>query len=110
MVCGIIIFQLGNLYGRYLKYQRTQKKLAKRNRCAKGEIHEKSCPKYSVNHCLTRESFLEEKAAKQVNDQFKQELYLNNEGMEDDNISDDSSNCEELDDDEGKSKQISLCN
>ena len=104
MLLGILIFQLGHACRRYRKYKRNQRKLAEKNGNAEAEIHQKNCPKYSINHCLTRDSFLEEKTAKLVDSNFKRRSHVNDDDFDDMNMSDDSSNCEELDEDEGNIK------
>ena len=101
MVIGIIIFQLGHVYRRFLKNKRSQKKLAEINKSNEVEVHKKSCPKYLANHYLPRESFLEKKEGRPSFDKCKHRTHLNDEELDDFNMSDDSSNYDELDDDEG---------
>ena len=101
MVLSIIIFQLGHVYRRFLKNKRNQKKLAEMNKSNEVEIHKKSCPKYLTNHYLPRESFFEKKEGIPSFEKCKHRTQLNDEELDDSNMSDDSSNYDELDDDEG---------
>ena len=101
MLVGIIMFHLGHVYRRFLKNKRNQKKLAERNKSNEVEIHKKSCPKYLANHYLPRESFLDKKEGLPSFDKCKHRAHVNDEELDDFNMSDDSSNYDELDDDEG---------
>ena len=108
MFMGAVFFQAGHAYRRYRKNKRNKrKKLLACNREGSSNVdfHKKDCPKHAISQCLT-EGSLTEKATNTVDREIK--LMNGNENDEEDlNASEDSSNCEDQDDDEGKKTFLS---
>ena len=101
MLFGVALFQLGHAYRRYRKNRRNQRKQRFSGKSdgenSEAEIHEKNCPKYSTSHCLAGEHFFKEKGATLEEDKFKHGMSTNDEGFDDLNMSDDSSNYDDQD-------------
>ena len=86
MLFGVVLFQLGHAYRRYRKNRRNHRKQRFSGKSdgesSDVEIHEKGCPKYSVNHRLAGEQFFKEKGETMEEVKFKHRMNGNDEGFD----------------------------
>ena len=103
MITGAILFQVGHAYQKYQKSRRARKKHLMACNVREGSnlcIHDKDCPKHnqSINHGINGGSFV----GKTTNTVDIKGVHASSDGgIEDWNeVSEDSSNCDDPDDDE----------
>ena len=103
MFLGAVLFQAGHAYRRYRQNKRNKRKnmlTCNRGGSRNVDFHKNDCPKHTISQCLA-ESSLTEKATNTVDREIKH-MNGNLNDAEDLNVSEDSSNCEDQDEDEGK--------
>ena len=101
MIVGVILFQVGHAYKKHRKDERNKRKnllTSKTREGSKIDHHNKDCPKHTNNHYPINPSIPE--AKKTVNNKVRI-LDGYSDAIDNFNSSEDSSNCEDQDDDEG---------
>ena len=112
MFIGVVLFQAGHAYRRYRKNQRNKRKnvllTCNNNNNNRGgnptvvDFHKNDCPNHNtISQCLAQNS-LTEKGTNTIDREIKLMNGNVNDDAEDLNVSEDSSNCEDEDEDEGK--------
>ena len=111
MLIGVVLFQAGHAYRRYRKNQRNKRKnvlTCNNNRGgnpAVVDFHKNDCPNHTISQCLAQNS-LTEKGTNTIDREIKLMNGNVNDDAEDLNVSEDSSNCEDPDEDEGKEMSV----